>query len=249
MAQIFGPATNTIATASLFGGAALPFLLMFTGSGITNSPANTGVTVPLDQPAPFSHKHHAYELGIDCRFCHLSVEDSPNAGVPSTDVCMTCHSQIWTNSPNLEAVRKSYETGTAIQWNKVNAVPDFVYFNHSIHINRGVSCNNCHGAVNDMPITWKGQAFRMAWCLECHQEPQKYLYADATLAEGASPREQVFQLYRKLAAGDQLTDIERNLAKGLPQVVPADKVHEGVRLMKDRGINMTQLRDCYVCHH
>lgn len=250
MPQTFKPAANTIATASLFAGAAVPFLALVTGSTLTNSPYNTKQFVPLDQPAPFSHKHHAYELGIDCRFCHSSVEESAVAGVPSTDVCMTCHSQIWTNSPNLEAVRKSWETGTPIQWNKVNHVPDFVYFNHSIHVNRGISCNNCHGAVNKMELTWKGQSFKMAWCLQCHEDPSKYLYQTEEVKSGAvSPREQVFGLYRKLSAGQKLTEVEHKLAEGLPQVVPKDEVHEGVAAMKERGINVTQLKDCYVCHH
>ncbi len=247
MPQIFGPAVNTIATVSLFAGAVVPFALLLTGSALTSSPYNTKVTVPLDQPAPFSHRHHAVELGIDCRFCHVSVEESAQAGVPSTDVCMTCHSQIWTNSPNLEAVRKSLETATPIEWNKVNAVPDFVYFNHSIHVARGISCNNCHGAVNDMHITWKGNAFRMAWCLTCHENPQNYMYADP--GSNLSPREQVFALYKKLAAGDKLTQVERQLADGLEQVMPADKVHEGYKLMNERGVNVSQLKDCYVCHH
>lgn len=248
MAQLFKPAANTIATLSLFAGAVVPFALLWGGSALTSSPYNTKVDVPIDQPAPFSHKHHVYELGIDCRYCHVSVEDSAVAGVPSTDVCMSCHSQVWTNSPNLEAIRKSWETNTAIQWNKVNAVPDFVYFNHSIHIDRGISCNNCHGAVNDMEITWKGQAFRMAWCLECHENPDKFLYADHE-HKGMSPREQVFSLYKKLAAGEELNATEMMLAEGLPQLVPNDKVHEGVKLMEARGINRSQLKDCYVCHH
>ncbi|MBS1713127.1 MAG: cytochrome c3 family protein [Armatimonadetes bacterium] len=249
MAQLFKPAMNTICTASIFGGAALPFLLLFAGSRITRSPSNTKVDNPIDQPAPFSHKHHAFELGIDCRFCHTGVETEAHAGVPSTEVCMTCHSQIWTNSPNLEAIRKSWETDTPVQWNKVNTVPDFVYFDHSIHVNRGVVCNNCHGPVNQMPITWKGRDFRMMWCLECHEDPSKFLYKDEKAAPGSTPREQVFNFYRKLAAGEELTASEKDLAEGLPQIVPSDKTHEGVAQMKERGVNVSQLKDCYVCHH
>lgn len=248
MAQLFKPGANTLATLSLFAGAAAPFALFLTGSQITRSPYNTKVDVPLDQPVPFSHAHHALELGIDCRFCHWNVEEGAHATVPSTDVCMTCHSQIWTNSPLLDPVRTSYETNTPIQWNKVNAVPDFVYFNHSIHIAKGVNCNNCHGPVQKMHITWKGNALRMSWCLECHREPEKFLYkVEAT--PGLTPREQVFALYKKLAAGAELTPVERQLANGLSQQAPKDKVHEGVELLKERKINKTQLMDCYVCHH
>jgi hypothetical protein len=250
MPQTFKPAANTIATLSLFGGAAVPFLALVTGTTMTGSPYNTKQFVPIDQPAPFSHRHHSYELGIDCRYCHVGVEQSAVAGVPSTDVCMSCHSQIWTNSPNLEAVRKSWETGTRLQWNKVNDVPDFVYFNHSIHVTRGISCNNCHGAINKMELTWKGNKFQMAWCLECHENPSQYLYATEEVKNGSiSPREQVFALYKKLSAGSKLTHTERQLAEGLPQVVPADEVHEGVAAMKERGLNVSQLKDCWVCHH
>lgn len=250
MPQTFKPGANTIATLSLFAGAAVPFLALVTGTTMTGSPYNTKQFVPIDQPAPFSHKHHAYELGIDCRYCHVGVEESAKAGVPSTDVCMSCHSQIWTNSPNLEAVRKSWETGTRLQWNKVNNVPDFVYFNHSIHVDRGISCNNCHGAVNKMELTWKGSKFQMSWCLECHENPSKYLYATEEVKKGAvSPREQVFALYKKLSAGAPLTETERHLAEGLPQIVPKDEVHQGVAAMKERGLNVSQLKDCYVCHH
>lgn len=248
MAQLFKPAANTIATASLFAGALAPFAIFLTGSQITRSPYNTKVDVPITQPAPFSHKHHVAELGIDCRFCHWTVEEGAAASVPTTDVCMTCHSQIWKNSPLLEPVRESWETNTPLQWNKVNTVPDFVYFNHSIHIARGVSCNNCHGAINEMEMTWKGNAFRMAWCLECHREPEKFMFQPSE-DTGLTPREQIFAMYKKLATGQHLSPVEEKLAEGLPQMVPSDKQHEGVALMKERGINKTQLMDCYVCHH
>lgn len=249
--QVFPPYANSIATLSLFLGALLPFGALVTGSQITNSPANTKVDHPLEQPIPFSHKHHALELGIDCRFCHTTVEEQAHASVPATEVCMTCHSQIWTNSPNLAPVRDSWETGTPLQWNKVNAVPDFVYFNHSVHVAKGVSCNNCHGAVQDMHITWKGNAFRMSWCLECHREPEKYLYSDAKTDAGQqSPRQQIFDLYRKMSAGVQLTPVEHQLAIGLGQMMPDDDVHSksGMKALVERKVTKKGLDDCYVCH-
>ncbi len=247
MAQIFRPGANTVAQASLLVVAAGAFLTFAAGSQLSRSPYNTKVDIPLGQPVPFSHKHHAKELGIDCRFCHTSVETSAKAGVPSTDTCMTCHSQVWPNSPLLEVVRQSEATGTPIRWLKVNEVPDFVYFNHSIHVDRGISCNNCHGEVQEMHLTWKGREFQMAWCLECHNSPESYMYEveDSDL----TPRQQVFELYRKVSNGEALSPVEKKLAQGLPQRVPKDKVHEGVQLMKDREINVTQLADCYVCHH
>jgi hypothetical protein len=254
MAQLFKPAANTIATLSLVLAAGVPFIFVI-GSGFSRSPYNTKVGIPLEQPIPFSHQHHAKELAIDCRFCHWTVEDSAHASVPSTDVCMSCHSQVWTNSPLLEPLRKSEETKTPLQWVKVNSVPDFVYFDHSIHINKGVSCNNCHGKVQEMHITWKSQPFSMSWCLECHTDPEKFMYATQPDPEqpALSPREQVFELYRKISAGESLSDVEIKLAKGLTQRVPNDELHkrakEGTLLIKDRKIATKQLADCYICHH
>ena len=275
MAQLFKPAANTIATASLILGAGLPFLLIG-ASQITRSSANTLVDNPIDQPVPFSHLHHTKELGIDCRYCHNTVEYAAHASVPATEVCMSCHSQIWTNSPMLAPVRDSYESNKPLRWNKVNAVPDFVYFDHSIHIARGISCNTCHGAVQEMPITWKGQAFRMAWCLDCHKNPGKYMILDPEEEDhgdhgdghdeeshddhahdeghdhGVStltPRQRVFAIYQKISAGEKLTDIERRIAIGKTQQLPADKVHEGYKVMQQQDINITQLQDCYVCHN
>jgi len=267
MGQIFKPSANSIASVSLLAAAGLPVVLLVTGSLITRSPANTKAFVPLDQPVPFSHKHHVKELGIDCRYCHNTVEEQANAGVPATEVCMSCHSQIWTNSPMLAPVRDSYETGKPIRWTKVNAVPDFVYFDHSIHIDRGISCNTCHGAVQEMAITWKGKPFSMAWCLDCHKNPEKYMlniepaggssHGD-THAEGEhgeegvntlTPREQIFELYKKIAAGERLTEVEHRIAGGHTQhMLPSDDIHKQYKMMEERGINVTQLADCWVCH-
>lgn len=247
MAQLFKPNANTYVTTSLVLGAIVPVMIFYFGSTITRSPYNTGVGIPLDQPIPFSHKHHAFELGIDCRFCHTSVETSAVAGLPTTEVCMTCHSQIWSNSPLLEPLRKSWETGTPIEWVKVNRVPDFVYFDHSIHINRGINCNTCHGPVLEMQITAKGQTFHMSWCLECHKNPEKFLHE---WKENEEPRKQVFELYTKLMRGEKLKPYEHEVAKGHFRQVPVDKAHEnvGTLLMEERKINKAQLDDCYVCH-
>ena len=127
------------------------------------------------QPVPFSHKHHVGELGLDCRYCHTSVEVSSSAGMPPTQTCMTCHSQIWTSAAMLEPVRASYRDSTPISWTRVNALPDFVYFNHSIHVAKGVGCTTCHGPVAEMNITWREKSLYMRWCLECHNAPEKYL--------------------------------------------------------------------------
>jgi hypothetical protein len=182
MAQIFHRSTNMVARVSIYGSLVALLALSFALYGLSASPYLTDVNQPKDQPVPFSHRHHAGELGIDCRYCHTSVEESSFAGVPPTQTCMTCHSQIWTNSAMLEPVRASYRTGKSIAWIRVNALPDFVYFNHSIHIHKGIGCTTCHGPIAEMPLTWKANTLQMGWCLECHRAPEKFV----------RPRNQVF---------------------------------------------------------
>ena len=201
MPQLFPPVANTIARVSLAVGVLMPALALMAGSAITRAPYNTKVNNPLDQPVPFSHEHHVNELGLDCRYCHTSVEKGPKAGLPPTHTCMGCHSQIWTNSPLLEPVRRSYETGEPIRWNLVNSVPDFVYFDHSIHVNKGIGCTECHGPVHEMQITYKAKPFLMAWCLECHRNPEKLI----------RPRDQVMNRHyvhpeNQLEVGRKLVD-------------------------------------------
>ena len=131
--------------------------------------------MPREQPIPFSHAHHVGGLGIDCRYCHTSVETSSFAGIPPTKTCMNCHSQIWSTSPTLEPVRESFRTGVSIQWTRVNDLPDYVYFNHSIHVNKGIGCESCHGRVDRMPLTWQENSLQMDWCLDCHRDPGKHI--------------------------------------------------------------------------
>ena len=131
----------------------------------------TGVGQPVAQPVPFSHVHHVADVGLDCRYCHTGVETSAVAGIPSTEVCMTCHSQIFTNAPVLQPVRDSFASGVPIAWNQVNRVGDFVYFNHAIHVNNGVACVTCHGEVDHMPLMMRQNPMQMSWCLGCHRNP------------------------------------------------------------------------------
>ena len=138
--QIFHHSTNTISRVSIYGAVFILALLGGVLYAIELSPIYTRVNEAREQPVPFSHKHHAGELGIDCRYCHTSVEKSSFAGLPPTQTCMTCHSQIWTNAPMLEPVRASYRTNQSIAWTRVNALPDFVYFDHSIHVSKGIGC-------------------------------------------------------------------------------------------------------------
>ena len=250
MAQIFHRSSNTIALVSLFGVFVAPVGLILGMSGITRSPANTNVGIALEQPIPFSHEHHVTELGIDCRYCHTSVEKSASAGIPPTQTCMSCHSQIWTNSPLLLPVRESYKENKPLVWNRLNKVPDFVYFNHSIHVNRGINCNRCHGPVQKMMLTYKGNPFQMRWCLECHRSPEKNIYQSAEAKKsGISPREQVFDLYWKYQAGTKLSPREQSLADGFDDYNPSQKeVDQGEKLVEHYGVKTKQLADCSICH-
>jgi hypothetical protein len=184
MPQIFHPSTNTIAKASIFGFVFIAAGLAWAASAWYRSPYVTEVNVAKEQPVMFSHEHHVNGLGIDCRYCHTSVEESSFAGIPSTKTCMSCHSQIWTNAEMLKPVRDSWRDKTPLVWNRVHDLPDYAYFNHSIHIAKGVGCSTCHGRVDLMPLTWKAQTLHMRWCLECHREPEKFI----------RPREEVFNM-------------------------------------------------------
>ena len=201
MAQIFQRSTNTIARVSIYGAVIFIALLGYAVDVVNNTSYVTEVNSARPQPVPFSHKHHVGELGLDCRYCHSSVEVSSSAGMPATETCMTCHSQIWTNSSMLEPVRASYSSSKPISWTRVNAVPDFVYFNHSIHVAKGVGCTTCHGPIAEMNITWRGQTLYMRWCLECHNAPEKYL----------RPRSEVFNAFYQ-PPSDQLA-LGRRLMK------------------------------------
>jgi hypothetical protein len=185
MAQIFHRSTNTISRVSIYGAVILIAILGFAVNVVNQTSYVTEVNNARPQPVPFSHKHHVGELGLDCRYCHSSVEVSSSAGMPPTQTCMACHSQIWTNAAILEPVRASYRDSTPIAWTRVNALPDFVYFNHSIHVAKGVGCTTCHGPIAEMNITWRAQSLYMRWCLECHNAPEKYL----------RPRSEVFNAF------------------------------------------------------
>jgi len=182
--QIFHRSTNTLSRASIYGAVFIVAGLGWTMMQVQRSPYITYAEVIKPQPVPFSHQHHVSGLGLDCRYCHTSVEVSSFAGIPPTRTCMNCHSQIWTNAQMLEPVRASYRTGQSLQWTRVNQLPDFVYFNHSIHIHKGVGCNTCHGPVDQMPLMYQYASLQMEWCLECHRAPEKQL----------RPRDQVFNL-------------------------------------------------------
>jgi hypothetical protein len=218
MPQIFHPSLNTVAKVILFGGVFILAAVYVVLVALFRSPFATGVNAPVEQPVPFSHEHHVGGLGLDCRYCHVSVEKSSFADLPPTETCMTCHSQIWNNAPMLEPIRESFKSGQPIQWNRVNNLPDYVYFNHSIHIAKGVGCETCHGRMDQMPLTSKAQTLYMGWCLNCHRHPENYI----------RPKDQVFTMgYQPVA--DQVT-LGKQLMKEY-NILPGSR-----------------LDDCYICH-
>jgi hypothetical protein len=184
MAQIFHRSANTITRFTLVAAFLGVGALLWVFAQMQRSPYYAQQGIHRAQPVPFSHAHHVGDEGIDCRYCHTSVEVSGFAGIPPTKTCMNCHSQIWVNSPMLEPVRQSFRSGSSLVWTRANDLPDYVYFDHSIHINKGVGCKDCHGPVDRMPLMYAQNPMLMEWCLNCHRQPEKYL----------RPREQVFNM-------------------------------------------------------
>jgi len=194
MAQIFHRSTNTVAKVSLFGAVFFVAVLGWVGATLDRSAYSTGQGVILAQPVPFSHDHHIVALGLDCRYCHTSVETEAFAGIPPTSTCMNCHKLIWNDSDMLAPVRASLETNQPIPWTRVNDLPDFVYFDHSIHVTKGVGCATCHGRVDQMPLLYRAQTLQMEWCLECHRHPERFV----------RPRAEVFNMAWQAENQDEL---------------------------------------------
>ena len=201
MSQIFHHSTNTLSRLSIFGGIFIVAFLVWAWAELNASTYATRAKVPVEQPVPFSHEHHVGGLGIDCRYCHTTVENSSFANIPPTKTCMNCHSQIWSTAPMLEPVRESFRTDKSIRWIRVHDLPDYVYFNHSIHVAKGVGCTTCHGQVNKMPLMWQESSLQMTWCLDCHRHPERFV----------RPRSEVFSVTYTPPA-DQL-ELGRKLVK------------------------------------
>ncbi|HZR31280.1 MAG TPA: cytochrome c3 family protein [Terriglobales bacterium] len=231
MAQTFHRSTNTISRFTIFGAVFFVAALLWVFAEIQRSPYTTYAGVARPQPVPFSHQHHVGGLGIDCRYCHTSVEVSSFAGIPPTKTCMNCHSQIWTNAPLLEPVRQSFRSGESLVWNRVNDLPDYVYFNHSIHVAKGVGCNTCHGPVDRMPLMYNYASLQMEWCLDCHRAPEKYL----------RPREQVFNM--RYSPPDSLAPAELDGTKYY------DQRSLGLALVKKYNLrSVHDITSCNTCH-
>lgn len=184
MAQLFPRKSNVLSRASILAGLLAAGGVLGTVMMVDRAGFNQRKGTTLQQPVPFSHEHHVQGLGLDCRYCHTAVERSAVAGIPPTATCMNCHKLVWNEAPMLEPVRSSFRTGQPLRWTRVHDVPDYVYFNHSIHVAKGVGCATCHGPVQEMRLMRSANATQMQWCLECHRNPGKYL----------RPKEEVFNM-------------------------------------------------------
>ena len=184
MSQIFHRSTNTLSKISIMSAAFVVAALAGVLVMVDRSGYSTRKGVTLMQPVPFSHEHHVAGLGIDCRYCHTGVETSATAGIPPTATCYNCHKLIWKDSPMLEPVRASFRTGEPLRWTKVHDLPDFAYFNHSIHVAKGVGCAECHGRVDKMSLMRSENPMQMRWCLDCHRNPEAHI----------RPKDQIFSM-------------------------------------------------------
>lgn len=182
MPQIFHRSSNVVAKMTIISAVALVVLFASGATLYFWSPYVTGQGENIAQPVQFTHEHHVAGLGIDCRYCHWSVETSSFAGIPPTKVCMGCHTQLWSEEEILEPIRTSWSSGVPIKWRRVHNLADFAYFNHAIHIAKGIGCAECHGRVDQMPLMYQASTLHMRWCLECHSQPEKFV----------RPREEVF---------------------------------------------------------
>lgn len=202
LAQLFRPGANSIAVIVIAALLVSPLMAMGMSYLVWRSPYATDQKLTRAQPVPFSHSHHAGDLGIDCRMCHTQVEKAAFAGIPSTHICMTCHSQIWTNAQMLAPVRDSWKSGTPLHWQRVNRLPDYVFFAHDIHIAKGIGCSTCHGPVQNMALMRQEQPLTMGWCLDCHRHPERNL----------RPKDEVFDMTWQ-AGPDQEAQGERLVAQ------------------------------------
>src|SRR3979411_4126 len=184
MGQIFHRSTNFISKVSIFGAIFFIAIIIWLLLEFNRSSYYTQAFFPREQPVQFSHKHHVGDDGIDCRYCHTGVETSAVAGIPPTKTCMNCHSVLFNNVGYLEPIRESYRSDKSIEWVKVHRLADFAYFNHSIHISKGVGCSTCHGQINQIPLVFQANTLLMQWCVECHRNPEPVL----------RPKDQVFNM-------------------------------------------------------
>jgi hypothetical protein len=218
MAQIFSPGADTWLRLTLLAIAVAVVVAFLLVGGFVSSDWRTNVNFHPGQPVPFSHEHHVGGLGLDCRYCHAAVEVSRHAGFPPTHTCMTCHSQLYTDAAMLAPVRQSLATGTPLRWSRIAKLPDYVYFDHSVHIAKGVGCSTCHGPMQKMPLAYTAKALVMGFCIDCHRDPAPYLRADRT----------------------EVFDMDWS--------PPPNQRELGARRMVERGIAGRDITHCYTCH-
>ncbi len=236
--QIFHHSTNTLAKLSIFGGLFILLAGVWALAEINRSSYNTGQYIERQQPVQFSHKHHVGDDGIDCRYCHTSVEVSNSAGMPPTKTCMNCHSQIWSESPYLEIVRASYRDNKPIEWTRVHDLPDYVYFNHSIHVNKGIGCASCHGRVDQMAAVYQASSLQMEWCLECHRQPERFI----------RPKDKVFDMAYNIAA-DPAEGVTAAPSNHLAENLAPSRKAQAQKLVREYGVRSPRIiTSCSTCH-
>jgi hypothetical protein len=231
LSQIFHRSTNTLSRLTIYGFLFLVGALTWTAAEVQRSSYVTTQGEAKVQTPPFSHQHHVGGLGIDCRYCHTGVESTSFAGIPPTKTCMNCHSQIWSNAPMLEPVRESFRSGKSLEWTRVNDLPDFVYFDHSIHVSKGVGCDTCHGPVDRMPLMYQAESLQMEWCLDCHRAPDKFL----------RPKSEVFNMRYQQPNAEKPLDFNGKRYD--------DQLALGKDLIKLYGIrSANDITSCSTCH-
>lgn len=255
MAQIFHPSMNYVARISIFGAVFILAAIAMAGGAFVRSPYVTQVNVVRDQPVPFSHQHHVRELGLDCRYCHYSVEVSSSAGIPATEICMGCHSQVWKDAEVLRPVRESFAKDEPLRWTRVHDLPDFVYFSHQIHVAKGVGCESCHGRVDEMPLMRRAASLHMDWCLRCHRHPELELRTQAGVFQfgqhkmrlGGVSTEPLMRA--KSVDPAEVLGLHSAQLEGTGRPVPPTSLNKPDReLLAMYGIVTRQLTDCVVCH-
>ncbi len=240
--QIFHHSTNTLAKLSIFGGLFILGFAVWVLAEVNRSSYNTGAFIERQQPVQFSHKHHTGDDGISCVYCHTSVEVSNSAGIPPTQTCMNCHTQIWSESPYLELVRTSYRENRPIEWTRVHDLPDYVYFNHSIHVAKGFGCASCHGRVDNMPAVYQAASLQMEWCLECHRAPERFI----------RPKSEIYNMAWNIEATtevDRQDGVAPDPNNSLGENKSAERLRKARLLLKEYRVrDVGTITSCSTCH-
>ncbi len=256
MAQIFHPSMNILAKVSIFGAIFIIAGLALAMGAFVRSSYVTQVNVVREQPVPFSHQHHVRDLGLDCRYCHSDAERSASAGIPSTEICMGCHSQIWPDAEVLRPVRDSLRTGEPLRWTRVHDLPDFVYFNHQIHVAKGIGCESCHGRVDEMPLMHRTASLHMDWCVECHRHPELavrstddlFRFGRNQMTLGGVSLQPTIGTASATQQGLHDQPAAHHSAGDSVHRLSAETPASGPDLVAKYGIVTRQLTDCVVCH-